>query len=221
MSDPTEPQQDNARSLHDETRRYPWPHEVIKNYTLEAAQLMFCEGNPTGYVWDIDSTKTPIYIGDKYSFNLEQVGSQPAIVANRGPQQWGKSSGFRQVQKIDMRTDARTHIDLIRGGCVLSCFSRSGEEAEKLAGYLFMMFEAGRDVLRKLATRGIMAPSHLGFFKIDATTMGEEALVQATSRPEISVVPVAIAAQVTQRWSVTPKSNRKLRDIHVRTTRLG
>lgn len=219
-SEPTAPEQDNARSLHDETRPYPLPHQVIKNFCLEITQLLFHPGNPTGFVWNIDNEKTQIAICDKYSFNAEQVGSQPAIVANRGPQQWWKSSGFRQMQSIDMRTDTRTYIDLIRGGAVLSCFARHGEEAELLAGYVFEAFQTLRDVLRKLATRGIMAPVHLGFFQINAANMGEEALVQADSRPSISVVPVAISAVVQRRWSVTPKG-RKLRGVIVRTSRLG
>lgn len=220
MSEPTVPQQDNARSLHDENRAYVRPHEVIKGFCLEIAQHLFYEGNPAGYVWDIDGTKTQIIICDKYSFNLDQVGATPAIVANRGPQQWATSSGFRQMQTVDMRTDRRTHTDLVRGGCTLSCFAREGEEAENLAGYLFEAFQSLRDPARKLARRGIMTPTHLGFFKIQATTMGEEALVKAGSRPDISVVPVAILAMVQRRWSVEPKA-RKLRDIITRTSRTG
>ncbi len=221
MSEPTVPQQENARSLHDGTRRYVWPHEVIKGFCLETAQLLFYPGNPTGFTWDIDNAKTQIVICDKYAFNLDQVGSAPAVVANRGPLGWMKTSGFRQMQSMDMRTDRRTGTDLVRGGAVLSCFSREGEEAEILAGYLFASFQYLRDVLRKLTTQGIMAPpTHLGFFKIETTTMGEEALVQASSRPEVSVVPVAILAMVQQRWSVEPQA-RKLRDIITRTSRNG
>lgn len=216
MSTPTEPQQDNVRSQHDENRRYIWPHEVIKNGCLEFAQLLFHEDNPLGFTWDIDQTKTQIMISDKYAFNLEQVASMPAIVGNRGPQQWMRTSGFRQMQSVDLKTDRRTHTDLVRGGAVLSCFSRHGEEAERLAGYLFESFQNFRDVLRKLEKRRIMAPSHLGFFKIEASTMGEEALVQASSRPEVSVVPVAIVAMVQRRWSVEPDA-RKLKDLNVRT----
>lgn len=216
MSEPTQPQQDNVRSQHDEARRYMWPHEIIKSVCLEIVQGLFYEGNPLGYTWDTDQTKTQIVICDKYAFNLEQVATQPAVVANRGPQQYAGTSGFRQMQTIDLKTDRRTHTDLIRGGAVLSCFSRSGEEAERIAGYVFESFQNLRDVLRKLENRRIMGPSHLGFFKIQTSTMGEEALVQASSRPECSVVPVAIVAMVQRRWSVEPDA-RKLKDIKVRT----
>lgn len=219
MSEPV-PSQDNARSLHSERIRYSRPHQVIKNYALEVCQLLFSEGNPLGYCWDPDQSKTQIIIVDKYSFNLDQVGSTPAIVANRGPQAWARTSGFRQMQSMDMRTNSRTHTDLIQGSVVLSCFSRHGEEAENIAGYLFEAFQILRDVLRKLATRGIMVPSHLGYFKIEATNMGEEALVKSDSRPELSVVPVAIQGMVQRRWAVTP-NGRKLQDIVVRTSRSG
>lgn len=212
--------QDNARSLHDETKRYVRTHQVIKNYALEVAQLLFYEGNPLGYCWDINQEKTEITIVDKYSFNLDQVGTKPAIVVNRGPLNWMKTAGFRQVQEINLRTDSRTHTDLVRGGAVMSCFSRQGLEAEDIAGYLYDSIQSLRDVLRKLGGRGIMAPNHLGFFRIEATSMGEEALVKSDSRPEVSVVPVALIAMVQRRWCVTPDA-RKLQDITVRTSRSG
>lgn len=221
MSDPSTPQ-DNARSLHNEEVRYVRPHEVIKNLALEVCQLLFYEGNPMRFVWDPDSSKTQIIITDKHAFNLDQVGTVPAIVANRGPLSWSRSSGFRQMQSTDMRTDVRTHTDIVRGGVILSCFSRQGLEAEDIAGYVFSSFQFFRDVLRKVARRGIMVPNHLGFFKIEATNMGEEALIKSSSRPETSVVPVAISAHVQRRWSVTPRSaSRKLQEVDVRTSRSG
>ena len=220
MSEPVNTQ-DNARSLHDETRRYRRPHEVIKNYALEVAQLMFYEGNQLGFCWDPDQSKSQIIIVDKYSFNLDQVASTPAIVANRGPMAWSQTSGFRQMQSIDMRTDKRTHTDIVRGSVVLSCFSRMGLEAEDIAGYLFEGFQQVRDVLRKIASRGIMVPSHLGYFKIEATNMGEEALVKSDSRNELSVVPVALQVMVQRRWAVTPRDGRKLQDVIVRSSRSG
>jgi hypothetical protein len=219
MSEPVA-SQDNARSLHDEGKRYVRAHNVIKGFALEVAQLLFYEGNPTGFCWDPSQEKTQIMVVDKYSFNLDQVGTTPAVVANRGPLRWMGTSGFRQMQSINLQTDARTHTDLIQGSATLSCFSRHGMEAEDIAGYLHESFHVFRDVLRKIARRGIMAPTHLGFFKIEATSMGEEALVKADSRPEISVVPVAIQAMVQRRWSVTPQA-RKLQDIVVRTSRSG
>lgn len=219
MSDPAPPQ-DNARSLHDETKRYVMPHEVIKNYALEVAQLLFAPNNPTNFCWDIEQDKTQIMIVDKHAFNLDQVGSKPAVVANRGPQAWMETSGFRQMQEHNWRSGKRTYIDLVRGSVTLSCFSRQGLEAEKLAGYLWGSFQVLRDVLRKIARRGTLVPNHLGFFRIKATNMGEEALVKGDSRPEISVVPVAIQAVVQQRYSVEPQT-RKLKQIVVRTSGSG
>lgn len=220
MSDPVN-MQDNARSLHDPERRYVRPHQVIKGYALEVAQLLFYEGGPLGYCWDPDQEKTQITIVDKYSFNLDQVGTKPTIVANRGPIQWANSSGFRQLQSENIQTGERVYTDLVRGSAVLSCFARQGVEAEDIAGYLFESFQALRDVLRKIARQGSMVPHHLGFFKIEATNMGEEALVKSDSRAEISVVPVAISATVQRRWSVTPRNARKLQNVVTRISGSG
>lgn len=220
MSDPA-PSQDNARSLHNAEKRYYMPHQVIKNFALETCQILFAEGNPTGLHWDANQEKSHITIVDKHSFDLEAVGTTPTIVANRGPQGWMRTSGFRQMQSMDLRTDRRTYTDLVRGGVILSCFSRHGLEAEDLAGYLFESFQVFRDVLRKIAKEGTLVPHHLGFFKIEASNMGEEALVQSNSRPEISVVPVAIQASVQRRYAVQPRESRKLQKINVRTSRSG
>jgi len=219
MSEPVV-QQDNARSLHDETKRYTRPHQIIKNYALEVCQLMFSGGGPIDLRWDPDQEKTQIIIVDKYSFNLDQVATTPAIVANRGPQAWMKSSGFRQMQSMDMRTDRRTHTDMVQGSVVLSCFSRQGIEAEDIAGFLFEGFQQIRDILRKIGSRGIMVPGHLGMFKIEANQMGEEALVKSSSRPDLSVVPVALSVMVQRRWAVTP-ANMKLQKVDLRTSRNG
>lgn len=221
MSEPVE-SQDNARSLHDESRRYTMPHQVIKNYALEVCQLLFADpDNPMGLIWTPEPAASQIVICDKHAFNLDAVGSNPAIVANRGPQAWAKTSGFRQLQNIDFKTDTRTYIDLVRGSVNLSCFSRQGLEAEDLAGFIFESFQVFRDVLRKIARRGIIVPHHLGFFRIEASSMGEEALVKSDSRPDISVVPVAIQATVQRRYSVEPTNTKKLQNIETRTSRRG
>jgi hypothetical protein len=215
-------QQDNVRSVHDAKVRQPRPWEIIKNLALEACQLLFLEpDNPMGYRWDPDEGKTQIVIVDKHSFNLERVGTKPAIVASRGPILFLKTSGFQQLQSLDMRTDTRTYTDLARGGVILSCFSEAGLEAEDLAGFVLQSFQAFRHVLRKIGRQGIMVPNHLGFFKIEATNMGEEALVKSDSRPSLSVVPVAIQAHVQRRWSVTPRSARKLNQVVIRTSSGG
>ena len=221
MSDPVV-QQDNVRSAIDPRVRLPRGHEIIKNMALEACQLLFSEpDNPMGYVWDPEESKTEIVIQDKHSFNIDRVGTKPAIVASRGPILFMKTSGFQQLQSLDMRTDTRTYTDLARGGVILSCFSEAGLEAEDLAGFVLDSFQAFRHVLRKIGRQGIMVPNHLGFFKIEATNMGEEALVKSDSRPGLSVVPVAIQAHVQRRWSVTPRTARKLKRVDVRTSSGG
>lgn len=211
---------EHAQSLHDPEVRYTRAHEVIKNFALEFCQLLFGVPGNHRYLWDSDHAKTQISVIDKYAFNLEQVALNPAIVANRGPLAWAKTSGFRQVQSQDLRTGSKTYTDLIRGSVTMSCFSRSGLEAEDIAGFVFESFQSFRDVLRNITGRGRMVPGHLGYFRIEAVSLGEEALIKGGSRPELSVVPVAISAMVQRRWAVTPRDARKLKDVAVRTSRL-
>lgn len=219
MATNTEPveSQGDAPSLHDESRRYGYSFQIIKNYALEICQLLFSDPQ-SRYVWDINQEKTQITICDKHAFNLDQVNQQPCIVASRGPIAWMNTSGFQQRQGLDWRTGRETFTDLQRGGVTLSCFSKVGEEAEEIAGFLFESFQMLRPILRKIGAQGRMVPNHLGFFRIQAATMGEEALVKSNSAPEMSVVPVAISANVQRRWSVEPKA-RKLLKINLDVTR--
>jgi len=213
---------DSPRSLHDPKKRYIRPHQLMKNRVLEFCQLLFSDPDNVGedLRWDSDPEKSRITIVDKYTFNLAQVMTRPAIVANRGPQGWMRTSGFRQFQGENIKTGERFYTDLVRGTITLSCFAREGLEAEEIAGIIFESVQSLRDVLRKLHPRGRLMPQHLGFFKVESSQMGEEALVKSSSRPELSVVPVAIAAIVQRRWSVRPNA-RKLRNISVRTSALG
>lgn len=213
---------EGASSLSNPERKLIRPHEIIKTHALEFVQALFSNHENVGesLVWNPDQTKSLITIVDKYTFNLDQATSRPCIVANRGPQGWMKTSGFRQFQGEDIKTGTRYYIDLIRGTVTLSCFAREGLEAEEIAGIVFEAFQTFRDPLRKLHQRGRLMPQHLGFFRVESSQMGEEALVKSDSRPDLSVVPVAISAMVQRRWSTRPNA-RKLKAINVGVNATG
>jgi hypothetical protein len=216
MSEP-EPGQGHPTSLHDGVTPLPSAHKVLKNYLLEFCQLLF-DGRNFPFVWDADPSKTQINIVDKYAFNLDQVTQNPCIVASRGPQAWTNQGGIGRRQKVDFKTGKVTYTDLVRGAVTLSCFAKSGLEAEDTAGFLFEALQAFRFVLRNWTSEGRVGVKP-GLFKVEAVTMGEEALVKSNSRPNLSVVPVAVAAMVQRRWSVEAHNARKLRQVLTRLTR--
>jgi len=216
MSTPNNPQIAPV-SLHDGTTPLTTAHQVIKNYVLEFCQLIF-DGKNFPLTWDSDQAKTQLNIVDKYAFNLTQVTNNPAIVANRGPLAWMNKGGIAKRQGLDFRTGKETFTDLVRGSVTLSVFSRSGLEAENMAGFIFESLTSFRYTLRNLTNRGRIQ-SNFGLFKIEAATIGEEALVKSNARPELSVVPVAIAAIAQRRWSVEPRDARKLQQVVTRTSR--
>jgi hypothetical protein len=182
-----------VQSIHDPERTVD-THQIIKQIGLEFLQKMYSESGPdTRCTWNSDLDKSEIHITDKYSFNLEDVKVRPAIVANRGPTRWANSSGFQQRQEIDFRTDREISTDLLSGSVIFNCFSKEGLEAEAIAGDVFDWFRVFRKPLRKS-----------GLFRVQSTTMGEEALVKSDSRPDLSVVPVQVEASVQVRWSIEP-----------------
>ena len=199
------PAQGPVRSIRDPNVIIP-PHQIIKQISLEFLQIMYSENGPkTRFKWDSDLNSSEIMIVDKYSFNLDDVVVRPSIVANRGPQRWSNTSGFQQTQEFEFRTGRRTSTDLLSGSVIFNCFSREGVEAEAIAGDVFDWFRVFRDPLRKS-----------GLFRVESTSMGEEALVQSDSRPDLSVVPVQVEASVQLRWSIEPYA-RVLKDVVVTT----
>ena len=181
------------RSIHDPEHIIE-THQVIKQIGLEFLQKMYSESGPdTRCTWNQDLANSEIHITDKYSFNLEDVKVRPAIVANRGPTRWANSSGFQQRQEMSFRTGKEISTDLISGSVIFNCFSKEGLEAEAIAGDVFEWFRVFRKPLRKS-----------GLFRVQSTTMGEEALVKSDSRPDLSVVPVQVEASVQVRWSIEP-----------------
>jgi hypothetical protein len=211
-------QQEHPTSLHDGVTPLPSAHKVVKNYLLEFCQLLF-DGKNFRLAWDGDQSKTQINIVDKYSFNLDQVTQNPSIVASRGPQAWTNQGGIGRRQNVDLKSGTTTYTDLVRGAVTLSCFAKNGLEAEDIAGFLFESLQSFRYVLRNWTNENkIGRGHHLGLFKVEAVTMGEEALVKSNSRPNLSVVPVAVAAMAQRRWSVAIHNARKLRGVSVRTT---
>lgn len=170
-------------------------HQIIKQIGLEFLQTVYAENSPiqTRFNWQDDEAESDILIIDKYTFNLDDVAARPAIVANRGPHRWANTSGFQQTQEYDFKTAKRTSTDLISGNVIFNCFSKEGIEAEEIAGNVFDWFRVFRDPLRKT-----------GLFRVESTTMGEEALVKSDSRPDLSVVPVQVEASVQVRWSIQP-----------------
>lgn len=187
------PQSGSIRSIRNPNERIE-PHQAIKQIGIEFLQLMYSEGGiDTRLKWDEDLNRSEIQITDKYTFNLEDVGVRPAIVGNRGPQRWRNSSGFQQMQSFDVKTARTISTDLVQGVVVFNCFSQEGLEAEAIAGDIFDWFRTFRKPLRQS-----------GLFRVESTTMGEEALVKSDSRPDLSVVPVQVEAYIQLRWSIEP-----------------
>jgi hypothetical protein len=211
-------QQGSPTSLHDGVTPLPSAHKVIKNYVLEFCQLIF-DGKNFPLAWDVDQAKTQINIVDKYSFNLDQVTQNPSIVANRGPVAWTNQGGIGRRQHVDFKTGTVTYTDLVRGAVTLSCFSKNGLEAEDIAGFVFESLQSFRQVLRNVTSASSIGVKP-GLFKVEATTMGEEALVKSNSRPNLSVVPVAVAAIAQRRWSVAVRDARTLRGIITQLKRM-
>jgi len=172
------------------------------------ASLMFLQElfstRPSGCLrYDRDDTKTEIQICDQHTVNLAAVQIKPAIIAVRGPMSaQNMGLGGNGVEQRGLTTGDRTYSDLILGSVAFSCYSREGIEAENLAYVVFNSFKLFKPVLREA-----------GFFTIKSVSLGAEALIESGVEDELYMVPVYVTLQIQDRWVLSDKAARKLKQI--------
>jgi hypothetical protein len=159
----------------------------IKDYTLITLRSFF--GGRPDFTWEADENSTNIFIGDKYSINLEAVEKKPLISLQRGIIRWGDRH-IGRFYGSDLRTKDQ-YIARCLGSCILLCCSRVGLEAERIAQLVFHFFTMFSDKLRLK-----------GYYDIQAIALGEERIAKSNSDIDISIVPVTINCELVDTWSV-------------------
>ena len=181
----------------------------VKRTAIEFLQAIFSIRADGHLHYDQDDTKTNIQICDQHTVNLDGVNVKPGIVAVRGPLSWQGNMGLggNSVEGRNMQTGKTTFNDMLTGSVAFSCLSREGIEAEQIAHLVFNSFKFLRPVLQKY-----------GFFSIKSLNIGGESLVeQEGSDDGLYVVPVYVAVQVQDRWTLDEAVGKKLRAVVIAT----
>lgn len=168
------------------------------------------DGNP--FKFHEDQKYSKIFIGDKLTFNLDQVDKRPAVIVSRGGIGYRKV-GFDQsferslLQKRDDE-DGRYEgsvkkTGLLNGGLVIQCYGKGQSlQAELLGESVFELITDMEDALREI-----------GYFTCYATHVGEEIPVKQGAKVNYIMVPVQVTFSMQRSWSITPRNLRVLRNV--------
>lgn len=188
--------------------RIPNAAIFLKRTGLEFLQTLFSvrEAGSFKYVSG-DNTKSEITITDLHAVELDAVNSRPAIIAVRGPLSFQGVGGIGNVQERSIRTGSYVFTDMLLGSVTFICMSREGIEAENIAHLVFNSFKYFKPVLQKY-----------GYFTIKSLSLGSEMLVeQEGADDKTTIVPVNVTAMIQDRWSLSDKAGRTLKNIIIET----
>ena len=152
--------------------------------TVEEAKLV------NDFRWLKDQEKTNIFIADQFTENMERPEPRPALIVTRGTIGWENKSGIDQKEVISFNSGAKRFTDLLFTQVTVNCFSREGLEAEELANIVFQCVRFFAQQLRERSN----------VFEIDSASLGSEALIEADSKKNLSVVPVGLVLHFQDRW---------------------
>ena len=99
-------------------------------YKMPSGQNLF-DFEP-GSAWATEEIQSEVIISDAGTVNTDTIEKRPAIILSRGPFAYA-NLGLDNITGINSTIDKRTHSDLLNGSFNISCISRLGLEAEKMA----------------------------------------------------------------------------------------
>jgi len=167
----------------------------LKEFFSMRSDYPFLQGN---------ERDTGIMITDKRAFNLEKVGSRPALVVDRKQFNWMRTSVDQNLHTIGLNATTRK-TDLLQGTVIIHCLNKEGLVAEDLSHIVFFGLESFKTEIRKM-----------GLWELNTLGVGEESvLVDSGSQTEIVSVPVIVRAFVQAKWLESKASTRLVEDIIV------
>lgn len=182
-------------------------------YHFTRIYLLFLQGLfkqfPEGsWRWSDDEKLSEICITDQVPIPRDRIEQRPAIVAMRGPAQFGNLS-LDQVRTVDSHTGMKERTDLVACTMSLNCIAKMGPEAQRI-GWIVMSRIRG---MKELIQRA-------GMHKI-----GDELSITPETPPgslmqsegDMEFVMVTVHSPFFFQWTerVTPADALELRAIEV------
>jgi hypothetical protein len=188
--------------------------EPLKFFTR--VYLLFLQGLfkqfPEGsYRWSEDPNFSEIAITDQVPIPRDHIEKRPAILAMRGPTQFANLA-LDQVSGIDPHTGLKERRDLVACTMSLSCISRVGLEAQRIAWIIMSLVREFKTLIQRC-----------GIHKVgDDVSMGPETppgqLVTPEADPETVMVTVQSPFFFMWHTKQLPLDAPRLREIEAHMT---
>lgn len=160
---------------------------AVKRILLSWAQEFFAGRADFPFILG-DDTATRIKIHDKHAFNLQTVGNKPAVVLDRKPMRWARSSIDQNLAESRLQA-AQAKMDLLSGQIIFHCLSKEGLVAEQVAHTVFFGMSVFDSEIRKR-----------GMWDLKIAGLGEESTLELAAGTELVSVPVSCTAYILGKW---------------------
>jgi len=152
-----------------------------------------------------DERSTGVKIHDKHAFNMETVGNAPAVVLDRKPMRWARSSIDQNLGDFRLRA-AQAKMDLLSGQVIFHCLCKEGLVAEQVAHIVFFGLSIFDSEIRKR-----------GLWDLKIAGVGEESILELAAGTELVSVPVSCTAYLQGKWVRRQIGTKLAADIVVET----
>ena len=169
-------------------------HQIPEIYTLAVKRILLAWlqeffGGRADFPYVLgDPLNTGIKIHDKHAFNLQTVGDTPAVVLDRKPMRWARSSIDQNLGDFRLRA-AQAKMDLLTGQVIFHCLSKEGLVAEQVAHTVFFGLSVFDSEIRKM-----------GLWDLKIVGIGEESILELAAGTELVSVPVTCTAYHQSKW---------------------
>lgn len=175
------------------------PEAWLARRMILFCQLVFRDRDPGDFHWSDDEDSTEILITDQVPMPMSSAEQRPIIQLVISTQQH-QNLTLDHLEKYDLRTGQRTHVDLLSGQASFNIHAKFDTTARRVARYVMRDLVQQRRELTKLAQLHFV-----GHVVNIGPSSPPGALVQAGSDVESTMVAVMFPFFYAEKWIVTPK----------------
>lgn len=146
--------------------------------------------------WSTAEEESQIFVGSQHAIALTMTGQKPAILVQRGPVSFARSSGMNQMRDRNMKDGSQIYTDLVQTSISVNCMDVQPTICEDLGSDMFEFF-------------GMLRHEHKrnGFFKMGEVSLSELRKLKDSTRPDtwLTVATFGVLMQVT--WKVEQEAS--------------
>jgi len=172
--------------------QYIRPANVPGHVTLDMIQSYYEQRGK----WSKQEEESQLFIGSQHALALTMPDQKPAILVQRGPVAFARSSGINQRRDHDFKTGSNVYTDLIQTSIAINCMDGQPWTCDDIGSDMFELFSMLRHEHKTY-----------GFFKMENIVFSELRKLKDSARPQnwLSVVTFSVMMQLT--WKVEQEAS--------------